>query len=305
MSRTAFQLCIQPSTAANRKAALSLVLQSLPTVTQVAIIASATAAASLRADDDQGVWTAYRGAELVGAVWMQPLIGNTAVAWPPRLIAGEAESTAAALLDAGLTPLRERGVKLVQALLESDHGQDADRLTTAGVKHAADLLYLVSVAGSFPDDAPQPALEFQAYRHEDRSRLESIVEATYLGTCDCPQLNGIRDTSDVLAGYLAVGSSGGDHWYLVQHQGTAIGCLLLADHPVSEQMELVYMGVTLEGRGRGWGIEIVRQAQWLARRAGRARLVLAVDADNAPAIAVYAAAGFVEWDRRSVFLKVL
>ena len=34
------------------------------------------------------------------------------------------------------------------------------------------------------------------------------------------------------------------------------------------------------------------------------RLVLAVDVRNEPALATYAAAGFINWDRRSVFLKV-
>ena len=33
--------------------------------------------------------------------------------------------------------------------------------------------------------------------------------------------------------------------------------------------------------------------------------MLAVDAANSPAIAVYAAAGFEVWDRRSVFLRKL
>jgi ribosomal protein S18 acetylase RimI-like enzyme len=63
------------------------------------------------------------------------------------------------------------------------------------------------------------------------------------------------------------------------------------------------MGVVPEARGQGLGISIVRHAQYLARAAGRERLVLAVDAANEPAIAVYAAAGFVCWDRRSVFLR--
>jgi hypothetical protein len=33
--------------------------------------------------------------------------------------------------------------------------------------------------------------------------------------------------------------------------------------------------------------------------------VLAVDASNEPALAMYAAAGFASWDRRSVFVRIL
>jgi hypothetical protein len=43
----------------------------------------------------------------------------------------------------------------------------------------------------------------------------------------------------------------------------------------------------------------------MARRGGAERLVLAVDAGNEPALRGYAAAGFVAWDRRGVFLKLL
>ena len=65
------------------------------------------------------------------------------------------------------------------------------------------------------------------------------------------------------------------------------------------------MGVAPEARGQGIGLEITRQAQWLAAREHAERLVLAVDAANQPAIDVYAAAGFTGWDRRSVFVHML
>jgi RimJ/RimL family protein N-acetyltransferase len=49
---------------------------------------------------------------------------------------------------------------------------------------------------------------------------------------------------------------------------------------------------------------MVRYAQWRAGQAGRARLVLAVDAANGPAIRLYAAAGFQAWDRRTVYARI-
>jgi ribosomal protein S18 acetylase RimI-like enzyme len=84
-----------------------------------------------------------------------------------------------------------------------------------------------------------------------------------------------------------------------------VGCLLLGEDAAGAQWELVYMGVVPEARGRGIGLDLTRHAQWVARAAGCARMVLAVDATNAPALAVYAAAGFSSWDHRSVFLRVL
>ena len=83
-----------------------------------------------------------------------------------------------------------------------------------------------------------------------------------------------------------------------------MGCLLLADHPRYENMELVYMGVIPENRGQHWGADIARRAQWVARQAGRARLVLAVDASNRPAIEMYASVGFRTWDQRRIYYRI-
>ena len=90
-----------------------------------------------------------------------------------------------------------------------------------------------------------------------------------------------------------------------KEDGRDIGCLILTDHPAEDQWELIYQGVLPEARGRGFGLEITRHAQWLTSQAGRSRLVLAVDAGNSPAIAAYASAGFQQWDRRYVFVKAL
>jgi ribosomal protein S18 acetylase RimI-like enzyme len=83
-----------------------------------------------------------------------------------------------------------------------------------------------------------------------------------------------------------------------------VGCLLLADHPLQNQWELVYMGIVPEARGMRLGLAVTRHAQRLAHGAGRERLVLAVDAANAPALELYRRAGFLAWDQRRVFLKI-
>jgi hypothetical protein len=93
-------------------------------------------------------------------------------------------------------------------------------------------------------------------------------------------------------------------WLTVQHAGADVGCLLISPERENVQWELTYMGVVPEARGRGFGLAMARHAQWLALESKCGRLVLAADAANAPAIEVYAAAGFTTWDRRSVFLRV-
>ena len=77
----------------------------------------------------------------------------------------------------------------------------------------------------------------------------------------------------------------------------------MADHPEQDVVELIYMGVAPSARGHAWGVDITRHGQWLARQAGRRRMVVAVDTANEPALRMYATAGFQGWERRSVYVK--
>ena len=98
-----------------------------------------------------------------------------------------------------------------------------------------------------------------------------LVERTYEGTLDCTALNGVRDIDDVINGYQATGVFRPENWLFVRSGGQDVGVLLLADHPQARHWELMYMGLVPEVRGRGWGRQIARYAQWLApRRACRA-----------------------------------
>jgi ribosomal protein S18 acetylase RimI-like enzyme len=251
------------------------------------------------------MWAAYRGDALAAALIVQVMPGRTATILPPRVAPDADPQAAAAIVSHVLPELASRGVCWVQALLESDQGDDVDVLGGAGFQHAAELLYLVSPRSSFPSARPQDGLEFVSYRPEEHPRLSAIVERTYAGSLDCPGLDKVRKIEDVLAGYRAAGNFDPARWLIVRQAGDDVGCLLLCETANGEAWELTYFGLAREARGRGLGVGMARYAQWLARQAGAQRLTAAVDADNWPALAVYAACGFISWDRRSVFLRVL
>jgi ribosomal protein S18 acetylase RimI-like enzyme len=208
-------------------------------------------------------------------------------------------------LGRALRELEAKDVAIVQCLLVTDAGDDASRLQGAGFEHSCDLLYLVSHAGHFPASPVATSLTFTPVTQADMAHLARIVESTYEQSLDCPALDRRRDCRDVVEGYRATCRGDLSHWYFVHSDERDIGCLLLSRDERQIAWELVYMGLTPAVRGRGWGIELVRHAQWLIGRQRGERLVLAVDAANEPAIRIYAAAGFVAWDRRSVFLKFL
>ena len=243
---------------------------------------------------------ARAGSRLVAAVMAQVLAGRSAAIWPPQLTD---DHFAQALLAHLHTELAQQGVDLAQALLENRSGEKAETLERAGYQHAGDLLYMVADASDFPTTAPE--LPFVLEPAEAGPRLERLLAATYQGSLDCPLVDGLRETADILAGYREVGRFSPELWLIATQNGMDVGCLLLADHPESSQYEIVYMGIAPPARGRGYGLHLARHAQWLAHQVGRQQLVLAVDASNKPAISGYSAANFRAFDQRSAFVKPL
>ena len=250
-----------------------------------------------------GLLQAWRSERLVGVVFVQLQPGKTATVWIPRLMEGEPEESAGRLLAAAAETAKKQGVRVAQALLPEGDSPDATRFAEAGFQPVADLDFLVASTQSVSQPAVDP-LTFEPFSETKRTRLTRLVDRTYERTLDCATLDGLRDVDDILAGYQATGQFDPARWLLVRYRRRDVGCLLLADHPESDHWELVYMGLVPEVRGRGFGLKVTRYAQWLAHAADRSSLVLAVDANNWPAQAVYSSAGFVRSDRRSAFLRV-
>jgi len=294
-------LRINRSTRDDQAAALRLLLSRLSAEDRPRHIAAwADALAAARAD----LWVACREQCLVAAILAQVQPGHTAVVLPPRIVAGEPRKTASELLAHVTSVLAARGVRLLQALLETDQRADADIFAEDGFRHATDLSYLVSLVGSLPATLPRNSLDFVPYSARHHDRFSTIVEQTYEGSHDCPELSRVRGIEDVLTGYRAIGTFDDAHWLIVRHGAADVGCLLLADHPAENACELVYMGLVPAARGKRFGVALARQAQWLTVQAGRSRITTAVDADNGPAIAAYSTAGFIGYGRRRVFLRV-
>jgi len=249
---------------------------------------------------------AWRSGRLVGALFGEVQPGRTALLQMARVVPEEPSRSAALLLQEACTRLDRAGVCLVQVLLEKEDAErDGPVLQQSGFSRLAELFYLVCLPADFPQEFPAAPLSFESYSPPKHARFSQIVATTYQHTLDCPALNGVRRIDDVLAGYRATGRFDQGNWMIARHGQEDVGCLILADHPDHGNMELVYMGLAPTARGHAWGKHLVRHAQWLTARAGRSRLVLAVDANNAPAMRIYTAAGFQTWDRRTVFVRVL
>jgi RimJ/RimL family protein N-acetyltransferase len=251
-----------------------------------------------------GFLEATRRRDVVGAAWAQLLAGRSALVWPPRIAGNEVVITSRRMMEAMDRFLGKSQTRVGQSLLAQREGPDADLLLGCGYRYAARLAYMAAPAMVAKQRPPTAELAFTKYAISQYERLARVVAATYVGTRDIPALDGARSLNDVLEGYRQTGAFDPSRWFFVQYQGQDVGCLLLADHPRSGHCELVYMGLVPTVRGRGWGLDMARYALQQTDLLGRHLLVLAVDGDNDPALVTYARAGFTEWDRRCVFLKI-
>ncbi len=292
---------IAPPPAHRRREALGLVFGDAPAEERDELVEGMLGEGE--GNEAVGLFGAWAGEEMAGAVMGQVQPGRTAAVWLPRLTPKATPETAHALMTAVCRWLKEQDVVLAQVLAAELSASDRMMLEAARFVHLAELLYLVAVNEPFPPQPPATMLRFVPAAAVEEDRLATVVDRTYESTRDCEALDGVRRTADVLAGYRAVGSSGSSEWFLVRCDNDDAGCLILADHPRQGNLELVYMGVVPSCRGRGWGVDIARWAQWRAGVLGRERLVLAVDAENGPALTAYAAAGFRAWDQRSVYIR--
>jgi len=237
---------------------------------------------------------------LQGAVWTQLTPGRTAVVWPPA----SANPAAEALMRATALFLNQQGVVLAQILASPDAPLGPELLAAGEFHRLADLAYLTVEAPYFPAEQPRSELQFQSHAGEHPARLGALLERTYESSLDCPALNGVRSAADVLEGYAAQGGFAADRWFFVGNDHQDMGLLILTEHSSNQSWELVYMGVVPEARGRGFGWQIVQFALWQARCAGAQRVVLAVDQTNQPALSMYGRAGFIVWDRRTVYARL-
>jgi mycothiol synthase len=262
---------------------------------------------------DEGAWAGLLIAQGNGVIWVQRAAGNTAVIWATPEI-GEVP---AALLSAAAAFVDAHGIPLAQMVVGDRDGYPIEQLHRSGFPSFAALQYLfaeispLSVESTTSDNPTAQTrvekrgpLQFVSRAGDQPQRLGNLLEQTYVGTLDCPGLDGIRPMNDVLEGYRRQGRHAPDDWYFVQSNGEDVGALLLAEHPGYGNWELVYMGVIPAARGQKHGDAIIRFALEVAARRGAERLVLAVDEGNAPALQAYQRAGFVAWDRRLVYARL-
>jgi ribosomal protein S18 acetylase RimI-like enzyme len=243
-----------------------------------------------RGIDVTDVWVADYAGSIVWAVLPVASPGRTALLLSPGTLPqgdGGAEA-AGSLVDAVCAEFEGRDIQLAQVLLEPADATSRRLYEGRGFGHVAQLIYLQAAPRrrAAPPPLP-PRFHWLGYGPESHAQFADTIARTYQQSLDCPVLNGLRDMEDVLAGHKSSGEFEPRLWEMLYEGDAPRGVLLLARMQPADALELVYLGLTPEARGRGIGDLLMRQALATAASEGAARLSLAVDAGNAPALKLY------------------
>lgn len=232
----------------------------------------------------------------------------------------EAAADRAACLLAACTHLKTRlgdSVQVAQALPEPRDTWAIDAFIQAGFTRVGDLQYLRRAWRSqlgVGHPAIEPELQILPLSSVPESEhiplLLAALESSYIDTLDCPELCGLRITRDILDSHLATGTFVPELWWAVLKDGRPLGCMLFSPIAGQRAVELVYLGLAPELRGKGlstrllsMGITQVKAHPML--QFGFEEFTCAVDTRNVPARKVYERAGFSSFSERIAFVKTL
>lgn len=269
-------------------------------------------AAKKRGDSKFECLVAIERNEIVGAQLLVQQRDGTLYVWPVELEKSFGRSAQAKTARTRLYALADQhfltsDVWIAQTLLELDRHNQSAEMTQHGFPYLTDLLFL---GRSFieADPIPEPTLTLPSISFDEPlngERFARVLESTYEGTLDCPELNaGERTGRNALEGHKLAGQFDARGWRLFQQDGDDIGIVLLTQHFPDPIWEVVYIGVVPSARGRGLGRVLLIDTLRYAFAQGAWQVVLGVDSRNQPAIAMYEALGFTQIERRMVHARL-
>lgn len=234
----------------------------------------------------------------------------------PRRPAQGLLAAIAATIEDACRRQKAAGIDLVQMLLPPGATELAQlACTRCGFWHLADLHYLQKRArrAAAGNVALPPGWRMAPYSASAHPLFEEAIRRSYEDSLDCPQLAGRRVIEDIIRGHKAAGEFKPALWrVLLRDRGDGQpplpqGVLLLSGLGVggTAGVELVYLGLAPEARGLGLGQRLLSMAESAAAATHGRTLVLAVDAQNEPALRLYRSHRLRQTQVRRAFLRDL
>ena len=297
-------LSISPAADHEREAAFRLAFQHLPADAILEKRRNAEEMIGAGELDSEAIWLARDSIGPAAAMIAAPLQGGGAAIFPPRprpSLHRPAE-VLDPLVQAATAWLRQRGVKLAQALLQANEASAGAPLERNGFTRITRLLYLRHFLDLSADEiARTEQLEYRTVDEVPTNVLENTLLRTYAGTLDCPELNLHRTATEALAGHRGSGQFDASRWWAAFAHDEPVA-VLLCNQSESNTWDIAYLGVAPEARGQGFGRDLVHHALFEAKADDMLTVTLTVDERNHPARSLYRKTGFEPFDEKVVFL---
>lgn len=253
------------------------------------------------------VWSLLDASGRIDAtVLVAPAAGRTAMLFASRPSSAGHTDRMGHLIHTAVGELASTDIVLAQVLLDPGASEEHEIFQAGGFLRLANLDYLERPIPRFQSIKPPQfgeGVSIEQWDPRSREEMISLLDRSYEETLDCPGLTGMRRTEDILEGHIASGIFTPEWWHLLRVDGRPEGVLLFNRAHDGETIELVYLGISREIRGRGLGrVLLTHGLAALDSASGRA-IVLAVDRNNAPAVRLYRRAGFRVAVKRVAFVR--
>ena len=309
-------LRIVPATAERLQPALELLYSELPADARAQRIAELRQEIEDEEFETEHLLVAEIDAQLVAVQRTILRDDDVGLVWPPVINAPllkflngpSSEVIEDKLLTEAARHLDAAGAWIGQALLEAKSSREHAAMQRNGFARLTELRFFerpLTAAASCPKRTPEPSMSYQPYRRSrNQNEFVKVLEATYRGSLDCPELNGVRDGQQSLKNHAAAGSFHSDMWRLYRCAGEDVGILLMAKRPDQQAWEVLYLGVVESARGRGIGRAMLLDALDAARDLKLQRLLIVADVRNIPAVSLYESLGFQPVSTRVAFVRL-
>jgi ribosomal protein S18 acetylase RimI-like enzyme len=306
-TRTGDVLQSRPAHPAEIETAIAILLAGAPGRASGEQVQAFVALAAHRGMNLDDLWIAVLGADIQWA--MLPVVspGRTMLLLsPPSLPKDLPLDSILAVVEGACEFHRKRGVHLAQLLIDPAEMPLRLAYVQAGFTYLAELIYLQREVRKVPSIPPMPpSLELTNYSAQAHDLFLRTIARSYEQSLDCPGLSGLREMEDVVLGHKAAGEFDPSLWFVLTENREPRGVLLLSLATHANALELVYLGLTPEARGKGFGEVLMKLALLSVVRHNRAELTLAVDSRNVPATRLYFRHGMRRMGSRAAMIRNL
>ncbi len=314
-----------PATGSRQGAALNILYEGVLPEDRAVRVAESIREAEEGELDLRGLLLAELQEKPVGALLLRMQPHGVAFLWPPVVSAKSAEviswhtksqpaitneAIEDVLLQAAVLRLGELKARIAQSLLVLNQTREQLALSRNGFRRLTDLIFFeYSTVGNqsrkyrLANDVGTRLTHIIHRQSRNRLRFAEVVEQTYRGSLDCPELNGIRTASQALNVYAESGPVVRDLWRVYCDEHRDVGVILVVDRPEQRTWEVIYLGVVESARRCGVARKMLTDVIKAAHDAHVDRVVIVADVRNRPAVLLYQSLGFAPFDERVAYVK--